>query len=908
MQSRQQPSPTPPYSLHRRPMVFSPDKPDETSTAPEASAPAATPVSSSIKHLLGGLTLGAVSWVLTSTPLLFSVNPLGLALLCATPRYTLWVLGGALIALSSAKTGAGLTALAFALAALARLFFIPLLTAPPSHRRKTLAASLGRAKQQLHEWGQYWHRSDTETDKPAPLSISLWQTEEPLPLRVILAVLCALIPCIGIPAAGGFVYYDLYGAVFYLLALPVATLVFAKALESRWQSDSRDRRYAPGGRQAICSIGGFALLFWAVCFCTRGMSVLGVSPAICLALLAPLALSRRSHLPLGLCAAVLGGLAVDVRTVPLFLIVTLLDALLYPLVRGFSLLPALLAALVYSLLRGGPTMFWALAPSLTVGVLCFSSASKLAQYTKSTKPSAPTPKNSPQDETQLRLISERNRNDILLRRMSTAAGAFGHLSEIFRQLNETLTAPTAEEVRLICDEVLKESCAGCPQKGACWGENYAVTLQSVLALCRAISTGADPESIAFPVSSEEQCLKRQDVIGEVNFRVTQRLREQLSVSDRSQFSHVYDSISHLLRDIVHQSGNGEADFCYDAARSDQMMAYLRSKNVQPHSVSLTGKRKQTVQIFGLSPANITLSEQQLRDDLGRICGATLSPPRYDGSDEGILTLSSLPALRADYVHRCSPAPEAAPINQKQPGKDRQSNKTNKRSVCGDTLRAFEGPDGMFYALLCDGMGSGRAAALTSGSSAVFLEQLLKGGVSVQTALRMLNQYLRTRTGGAQEECCCTVDLFALDLFTGKARFIKSGAANSFLVRDGHLYRISSHTIPIGILQAIDAQVIPFDILPGDRIFMMSDGIADTACSVDMDSTSDGIHTQVSDGWITDLLNSSCTKQTDGQASHASQDTTLIETAFSLARKHGSLDDISMLSIRITKEDDRQKAI
>ena len=62
MQSRQQPSPTPPYSLHRRPMVFSPDKPDETSTAPEASAPAATPVSSSIKHLLGGLTLGAVSW------------------------------------------------------------------------------------------------------------------------------------------------------------------------------------------------------------------------------------------------------------------------------------------------------------------------------------------------------------------------------------------------------------------------------------------------------------------------------------------------------------------------------------------------------------------------------------------------------------------------------------------------------------------------------------------------------------------------------------------------------------------------------------------------------------------------------------------------------------------------------
>ena len=44
-----------------------------------------------------------------------------------------------------------------------------------------------------------------------------------------------------------------------------------------------------------------------------------------------------------------------------------------------------------------------------------------------------------------------------------------------------------------------------------------------------------------------------------------------------------------------------------------------------------------------------------------------------------------------------------------------------------------------------------------------------------------------------------LDLLSLDLYEGRAGFLKSGAAASFVYRDGALFRIRSRTIPLGLL-------------------------------------------------------------------------------------------------------------
>ena len=75
------------------------------------------------------------------------------------------------------------------------------------------------------------------------------------------------------------------------------------------------------------------------------------------------------------------------------------------------------------------------------------------------------------------------------------------------------------------------------------------------------------------------------------------------------------------------------------------------------------------------------------------------------------------------------------------------------------------------------------------------------------------------------ECSATIDLLELDLLYGKAAFIKSGAATSYVRRGNDLFRIRSKTMPIGLLKTIDAEKINFDLCNGDVVIMVSDGIS-----------------------------------------------------------------------------------
>lgn len=105
-----------------------------------------------------------------------------------------------------------------------------------------------------------------------------------------------------------------------------------------------------------------------------------------------------------------------------------------------------------------------------------------------------------------------------------------------------------------------------------------------------------------------------------------------------------------------------------------------------------------------------------------------------------------------------------------------------------------------------------------------MERLLSAGVNMSAALNLINTFLRER----RIECSATVDVMELDLICGGAKFIKSGAAPSFVLRNGRLFKLRSRTVPIGILPSADAESITFRVEPGDLIVMMSDGVTQTS--------------------------------------------------------------------------------
>ena len=64
----------------------------------------------------------------------------------------------------------------------------------------------------------------------------------------------------------------------------------------------------------------------------------------------------------------------------------------------------------------------------------------------------------------------------------------------------------------------------------------------------------------------------------------------------------------------------------------------------------------------------------------------------------------------------------------------------------------------------------------------------------------------------------------IDLVTGEAAFLKSGAVPSYVLRGETLLRVSSDTYPIGIMPSISSEMTCLSLREGDLILLCSDGV------------------------------------------------------------------------------------
>lgn len=193
-------------------------------------------------------------------------------------------------------------------------------------------------------------------------------------------------------------------------------------------------------------------------------------------------------------------------------------------------------------------------------------------------------------------------------------------------------------------------------------------------------------------------------------------------------------------------------------------------------------------------------------------------------------------------------------------------------ISGDSVSFFETDSLYAYGVISDGMGSGAVAKRTADFTVDFLKQVSSSGASFDTALHMINAVIRRQS----EECSVGFDVFAFDMITGDAEFIKSGAAASYVKRNGALYRIKSETIPMGVIKRVDAEKIKVSVHEGDVVIMTSDGI----CEPSSDAP-----------WLVEYLNRDISGDIKTYAAG------IIEAAKKYNKKR---DDMSVLVMSITK--------
>ena len=147
----------------------------------------------------------------------------------------------------------------------------------------------------------------------------------------------------------------------------------------------------------------------------------------------------------------------------------------------------------------------------------------------------------------------------------------------------------------------------------------------------------------------------------------------------------------------------------------------------------------------------------------------------------------------------------------------------QEKVSGDNYIFHQEEEGKFVMCLSDGMGSGMEACRESEIVVELLEQFLESGFSQETAARMINSALVLN---GREGMFSTVDICAVDLYTGICNFLKAGAASTFIKRDHWVEAISSESLAAGLVQQMDFDTASRKLYHGDYLIMMSDGVLD----------------------------------------------------------------------------------
>lgn len=149
-------------------------------------------------------------------------------------------------------------------------------------------------------------------------------------------------------------------------------------------------------------------------------------------------------------------------------------------------------------------------------------------------------------------------------------------------------------------------------------------------------------------------------------------------------------------------------------------------------------------------------------------------------------------------------------------------KENER-ISGDNYSVEEYSQGELVLMIADGMGSGEQASKDSESVIEFLEKFLDAGFGAEKAFTMVNAAI-----ASQNQCVnmTTLDLCRINLHTAEAEFIKAGAVSSFLKRGYLIQEIACDSLPLGSFTELSPMTQSIQLMDGDMLIMMSDGVLD----------------------------------------------------------------------------------
>ncbi len=400
-------------------------------------------------------------------------------------------------------------------------------------------------------------------------------------------------------------------------------------------------------------------------------------------------------------------------------------------------------------------------------------------------------------------VIESVKSDII-GKLKKASQTSAEICTSLTDVNRVLEKQEKRDINLICKKTKEQICGSCGLYDVCWGEGFEQTDKTFKSLLELKKNGIYLEYKTLPQQFTSFCIRSENVASNFNkmytdFRIREsnqnRVREIYNLA-AEQFINVSSLLDSLCEDI-----NDDIKFDMDTAAMVRSAATSCGFETLEACCVINTMEKMSVELKVKLPYDKNLVKP-LSEQIKILCKRDFELPEIE-SDTSV----------AKFIYK-----EKAEYKIVSAGVQFNA---NGEKYSGDSFTTFQDNNGYFYAIICDGMGTGTKAALSSNLAVSLLEKLIKSGFGINASINTVNTSLISKSG---DECSVTLDLVMFDLFTGRAEFYKCGASNSTVKRNGKITDVGFCSVPLGILSNVETGTGSGMLSNGDIILMHSDGV------------------------------------------------------------------------------------
>lgn len=394
-------------------------------------------------------------------------------------------------------------------------------------------------------------------------------------------------------------------------------------------------------------------------------------------------------------------------------------------------------------------------------------------------------------------------------RLQSYAESFNGLSRLFSQMSRHKESFEVEEMGKMQQEITGKICISCDQCALCWEEDSSPMYQIFYRLLHSIEKLGTPDKEVQQEFSQ-YCPYSQAVIEEAA-GVFEKARLNLSwynrlLENREVIAQQLDAMAYIMQDCAKEY----TDISREEGRMLAAVKYkIKDRGVVAHEARLFEKQNQrlSLQVRVSSRWGNCIAVKDIAKAVSEGMHKTMVPAKNSktlvGKEESLLTFEEEPLFKTLHgVARL--AKDGAQIS-------------------GDNFSFLDLEGGQTVLTLSDGMGSGIRACKESEMVIELIEKFLETGFQKETAIRMMNSAMVMH---GEDGIYSTVDMAAIDLYSGSCEFFKIGAVTTFIKHGEQVETVSSSSLPAGIFQQVEIEKCSRQLKDGDFVIMVSDGVMD----------------------------------------------------------------------------------